>query len=158
MKTRSFLRGLGYPVRKPEIRDEALYGIVWLANRGQREAAKVLRRYSLIPATFNYLMVVKHIGGTEGLSQREIATRLLLDPSSVTRVLNKLERKGLIARNAGPDQRSHRITITDKGDRTLNDAWPDYKKVIHRLTASLSESACRRLVGVLSHWRDSLDE
>lgn len=156
MSTRSFLQGLGYPVEKPKLADEALYGVVWLAGIAQREVTKVLRTYRLTPVKFNYLMVVKHIGGAEGLSQREIARRLLIDAGNVAHVLDDLERRGWAVREAGPDKRSNRIRITVKGDNLLDEAWPAYKAVIRRLTGGLQETAHKRLVDALNEWRDTL--
>lgn len=121
-ETRSFLQGLGYPVGKPNPADEALYGVVWIAAQAQRQVAKALRPFGLTPVKLNYLMVVKHIGGAEGLSQQEIARRLLIDAGNVTHVLDGLQRKGWVVRDAGPDRRSNRIKITAKGSRVLDGA------------------------------------
>lgn len=156
-KQRSFLQGLGYPVEKPEPGGEALYGVVWLANRAQRETAKVLKAYGLTPVKFNSLMIVQHIGKKEGLSQREIGQRLLIDPGNVTHVMDDLQRRGWIVRDSGPDRRSHRIKITSKGDRLLNKAWPAYRALVDRLASGLTEQNKRKLVEILSQWRDVLE-
>jgi DNA-binding MarR family transcriptional regulator len=157
MSAPSFLRGLGYPVEKPEVGAEALYGIVWLASRAQKEAAKVLKAFRLTPAKFNGLMIVKHVGRKEGLSQREIGQRLLIDPGNVTHLLDDLEHRGWIERAAGPDRRSHRIKITLRGDRLLNEAWPAYKAWVDRLASGLTPQNKRRLVVFLSRWREALE-
>ncbi len=156
-KLRSFLQRLGYPVEKPAVGDEALYGVVWVAGRAQKQASKALKPFGLTPVKFNYLMVVKHIGKSEGLSQREIGQRLLIDPGNVVHVLDDLERKGWVARHSGPDRRSHRIKITAKGDKLLADSWPVYKAAIREVTKGVSESQQSRLVEILSRWRDSLE-
>lgn len=156
-KTQSFLRELGYPVEKPDGADEALYGVVWIAARAQRRVAKALKSFGLTPVKLNYLMIVKHIGREEGLSQREIARRLLIDAANVTHVLDDLEKKGWVVRDTGPDRRSHRIKITLKGDKLLSEAWPVYKATVRKLTHPLSEESQRRLVEVLSRWRDGLE-
>lgn len=157
MKAPSFLQKLGYPVEDPKPGPEALYGTVWLASRAQRQVARTLRPFGLTPAKFNYLMIVKHVGGTEGLSQREIAKRLLLDAGNVTHYLDNLEQQGWVVRAPGPDRRSHRIKITAKGDHLLDKAWPAYRDAVKRLTGGLPEVAQRRLVGLLSQWRDTLE-
>lgn len=157
MKSKSFLEGLGYPVEKPDSADEALYGVVWVAERAQRQVAKALKAFKLTPVKFNYLMIVRHIGGSEGLSQREIARRLLIDAGNVAHVLDDLEEKGWVVRHPGPDRRSHRIKITSKGDKLLSEAWPVYKAAVRKLTHPLSEESQRRLVESLSRWRDGLE-
>ncbi len=157
-KQRSFLQGLGYPVEKPEPGAEALYGVVWLADRAQKKAAKALKAFHLTPVKFNCLMVVKHIGREEGLSQREIGQRLLIDPGNVAHVLDGLEHQGWVVRASGPDRRSHRIKITPKGDRLLTEVWPAYQALVEQLTGVLPKQSQQRLVEVLSQWRDGLGE
>ena len=156
MGTQSFLKGLGYPVERSRPGDEAVYGITWLASIAQRQVAKVLKTFGLTPVKFNYLMVVKHIGCSKGLSQREIARRLLVDAGNVTHALDDLERKGWVIRHPGPDRRSHRIRITPKGSRLLDEVWPAHKKAIERLTEGVPEKAHRQLVGILNKWRENL--
>ena len=153
----SFLQGLGYPVEKPAPAAEALYGVVWMAGRAQRQVARALKPFALTPVKLNYLMIVRHIGKEEGLSQREIARRLLIDAGNVTHVLDDLQKKGWVVRDAGPDRRSNRIKITPKGARLLDEAWPAYKKVVNELTEGLPVPEQNRLVEILTHWRESLE-
>ena len=157
-KTRSFLQRLGYPVEKPLDVDEALYAATWFASRAQRRVAKALKAFALTPVKLNYLMVVKHIGGKEGLSQREIGKRLLIDPGNVTHVLDDLERLGWMIRDAGPDRRSHRIRITPRGSRLLDEVWPVYKKATQELTGCLAVADGRKLIEIFSQWRQALEE
>jgi DNA-binding MarR family transcriptional regulator len=50
------------------------------------------------------------------LSQRELADRLRLEKSSVSRMAAELERKGLLVRERDPDnQRQYRLRLTDRG-------------------------------------------
>jgi len=156
-KTQSFLKELGYPVEKPDGASEELYGGVWVAAQAQRQVSKALKPFGLTPVKLNYLMIVKHIGREEGLSQREIARRLLIDAGNVTHVLDALEKKGWVVRDAGPDRRSHRIKITEKGSKLLSEVWPIYKRAVSRLTAGLSAEGQRRMVEALSGWRESLE-
>ena len=156
MGTQSFLRGLGYPVERSQPSNEAIYGIAWLASAAQHQVAKALKAFGLTPVKFNYLMIVKHVGSTQGLSQREIAHRLLVDAGNVTRVLDDLEQRGWIVRHPGPDRRSHRIRITPKGSRLLDEVWPAHKAVMDRLTDGLPEKRYRQLAGILNQWRKNL--
>ena len=50
------------------------------------------------------------------LSQRELAERLQLEKSSVSRLAAELERKGLLVRERDPDNhRQYRLRLTDQG-------------------------------------------
>ncbi len=156
-KLRSFLQGLGYPVKQPKVGTEALYGVVWLAERAQQKVAEVLKPFKLTPSKFNYLMIIKHIGGAEGLSQQEIGHRLLLKKGNVTNYLDDLEHQGWIRRAPGLDRRSHRIQITSKGDQLLDKVWPSYEKAVSGFANVLSETSQHRLVEILNQWREGLE-
>lgn len=50
-----------------------------------------------------------------------LAERLCVDPPAVTRKIQQLERLGLVARDADPDDgRAHRIRLTSEGRETLD--------------------------------------
>lgn len=54
------------------------------------------------------------------LSQRDLAERLRLEKSSVSRLAAELERKGLVVRERDPDNhRQYRLRLTDQG-RTMH--------------------------------------
>ena len=156
-KTISFLQGLGYPVEQPKAGSEALYGVVWMAERAQQHVAETLKPFGLTPSKFNYLMIIKHIGGAEGLSQREMGSRLLLKKGNVTKYLDHLQAQGWIVRAPGPDRRSHRIQITPKGDQLLEKVWPVYEKAVGGLVNVLPQTRQHRLVEILNQWREALD-
>ena len=57
------------------------------------------------------------------LSQRDIAARLLLDPSLVVPVVDELERRGLVTRTVDPnDRRGRLISATDAGRAAFTEA------------------------------------
>ena len=61
-------------------------------------------------------------------SAKDVSRALLLDPSTLTPVLKKLEQKGYVARSRDPeDERSLIITLTDAG-AALKDAALDVPK------------------------------
>ena len=52
----------------------------------------------------------------DGLSQQELAERLMLEKSTVSRMVADLERKGLIERERDPaNRRVYRLRLTDEG-------------------------------------------
>jgi DNA-binding MarR family transcriptional regulator len=48
--------------------------------------------YKLTPVKFNTLLLVKHLGGSEGLSQNDICHHLIVSPSNITRLINLILR------------------------------------------------------------------
>lgn len=60
--------------------------------------------------------MIKLLGESEGLSQRELSDRLHIKPPTVTVSLRRMERSGLIERIADVnDQRRIRIYLSEKG-------------------------------------------
>jgi DNA-binding MarR family transcriptional regulator len=65
----------------------------------------------------------------EGFSQKELGEILHLQPSTVTRLIEKLVMKGLI--NSRVEGRQSLIFATDKGkalDETINECWNNLRK------------------------------
>lgn len=71
-----------------------------------------LRPLGLSRATWLLLAIVSR---SEGLSQTELASRLGLEGASVVRLIDRLEREGLIERRTGADRRVKTIHLCDKG-------------------------------------------
>jgi DNA-binding MarR family transcriptional regulator len=85
------------------------------------------------------------------LKRVELARRLLLTPSGVTRLLEGLERAGLVERTAcESDLRIAYAQLTDRGRETLADASRDHVSSIRELFEEyLSADEIAQLVGML---------
>ena len=62
--------------------------------------------------------------GDEGITQKELSERLDIRGSSVTSLIQRLERDGLIGRSRGEDARNKKVFLTEKGralDRELGE-------------------------------------
>src|SRR5579862_8655122 len=63
----------------------------------------------------------------------ELAEAVLLSRSGLTRLADRLEREGLIERQACPrDRRSTHVALTPRGLAERKRAWPVYREVIRR--------------------------
>jgi len=79
-------------------------------------SARRLRPYGLTPDQFAVLAI---LWDHPGLSQREVAQILIKDAANVTRIIDRLEDKGLLERRQDPtDRRAYRI-YPSKSARTL---------------------------------------
>ncbi|MGH2695317.1 MAG: MarR family winged helix-turn-helix transcriptional regulator [Actinomycetota bacterium] len=75
--------------------------------------------------TFNQFEVLVWVrrAGTKGLRMSELASRVVLSPSGVTRAVDQLERKGLVERCVFEgDKRGYLATITPQGRAFLTKA------------------------------------
>jgi DNA-binding MarR family transcriptional regulator len=90
------------------------------------------REHSLPLSSYEVLM---YLGDAEGdrLRMGELADRLLLSRSGITRLVDRLERQGLIARErCADDGRGFFALLTDAGRRTLAAARPDHLAGVRR--------------------------
>src|SRR6266849_9902760 len=93
------------------------------------------------------------------LRMHELAERVVLSRSGLTRLVDRLEAEGLLLRDrSGTDRRGAYAVITEQGIAALRHAWPIYARGIaqyfaHFLTeeeAGLFESALERIVEATS--------
>lgn len=79
------------------------------------ELGRQLKPYRL---TQEQWAVLNLLWETNGITQKTLATRSLKDQPNMTRILRRLEQKGLIVRTGNSeDRRSYIISITTKGQQ-----------------------------------------
>ncbi|MDN3696050.1 MarR family transcriptional regulator [Vibrio genomosp. F6] len=89
----------------------------WMINVIANQAAKKfeveLKKHGLTVALWPTMMCLWE---EEGITQRDIALKSKVENSTTTRTLDKLEKLGLVERQADPNsRRSFRIYLTEKG-------------------------------------------
>ena len=109
--------------------------------------------------------VLLHLELAEGQRMRmcELAEAVLLSRSGLTRLADRLEKEGLIERQAcNMDRRSTHVALTPRGLTERERAWPVYREVIKRefvgnlnpgdaeIIASIFLALCERLGHPLS--------
>ncbi|MCR5260283.1 MAG: MarR family transcriptional regulator [Candidatus Gastranaerophilales bacterium] len=130
-------------------------GFLW--NNINDKIDKTLKPYNLNSAKFNILMIIKHVGKDEGVQQNFISDKLLVTPSNITKMLDKLEAEELITRNDKKnDRRVKIIKITQKGIELLDKVWNEYKQTISNLSPKISEKDKESLLAALIKWQDNI--
>lgn len=89
-----------------------------------------------------------------GISQRELAEVLGIQPASVSELLTKLERKGFVKREkAEQDRRSVHVTLTDSGRQYLEDSGTEASAPFQALSAQEQEQLAGLLGKLLLDWQ-----
>ena len=78
------------------------------------------------------------VANTPGIDQRTLAGRIGFDTSTIAGVVDRLQARGLMQRNASPDDRRVRLlSITDPGHHLLAQALPGMQRAQARMLAPL---------------------
>lgn len=138
---------------KQDVNTKLIHTIGLLWTQISYKLDEVLAKYSLNISKFNILMIIKHIGGSEGIQQNEISKRLLVTPSNITKLLDKLEKEGLITRTEKKDDRRAKlIKITDFGSKRLDKAWILYTKTTKKILSKIAAVDADYVEKVLIDW------
>lgn len=102
---------------KPEQVSQAAAALFWLPPRYTRWAmARVPQQASAGELSLQQLTVLNLVR-TEGVTLAELARRTMVAPTVITGIVDRLERQGLIRREADPrDRRVNRLVLTDAGN------------------------------------------
>ena len=92
---------------------------VWNASR------VFFERWDLSPSQFNVLNLLRL--NPAGLSQTDLSRQLIMHRSNVTGLVDRLEKRGLVARReVAADRRAYSVVLTAAGARLLRDILPRY--------------------------------
>ncbi|WP_077968339.1 MarR family winged helix-turn-helix transcriptional regulator [Ensifer adhaerens] len=94
---------------------------------------------------------------TEGIKQAEIATRMGIEPMTLSAYLDRLEATGLVARVQDPaDRRAKNVVITEKAGPLLNELMTGLREMMNAYTEGLDAEARALLCSNLRILRDNL--
>jgi DNA-binding MarR family transcriptional regulator len=115
----------------------------------ERALSRVLEAHGLTIAQFAALQVL-HEADVNGLTCSAIGQRLTGVAPDVTRLIDRLEAAGLVARfRDSNDRRVVHTRLTEKGTETLFRALPDLRQAEERTLAGLDETQRATLAALL---------
>lgn len=137
------------------VEEEALLNILRTAAVLDHNGAEALKPFGLTPTQYNVLRILR--GTPEGLCRNEVGERLVTRVPDVTRLLDRMERCGLVQRQRNGDDRRYVSTrITDKGMK-LVDKLDNVLPAIHaRQMGHLGEKKVRDLIRLLTEVRAAI--
>lgn len=112
--------------------------------------AELVAEHDLPLASYDVLVQLSEAPARR-LRMTELADRVLLSRSGLTRLADRLEREGLVERQACPsDARGTLAVLTDAGLERLRAAWPTHLRgVAEHVTGRLSTDEVVRLTELL---------
>ena len=99
------------------------------------------------PVQFALLFAASH---EPGMDQRTLAARIGFDTSTIGAVVDRLEERGLVRRNASPvDKRVRLLSVTADGEALLQLAMPAMRRAQKRMLAPLAPDDRVRFVEMM---------
>lgn len=86
------------------------------------------------------LMVLSELSTNGPMRVKDIVDRLVgVSPSTLTRILDRLEQEGLVRRTLNPvDRRSFRVSLTERGSKIVEDYYGHLEDVVRRMLNPLT--------------------
>ena len=127
--------------------------MIRVVQRVNRAAAEQLAAEGLTLPQFD---VLTHIGAAEGLTQQQLAGRLLVTEGNITQLLVRLEQRGLLKRT--PSGHSKRLSLTPVGRALFARTVHRHEALIAEKLDALSDAEARELHRLLRRVDRSLAE
>ena len=104
------------------------------------------------------LFVLDFICNNDSIRISDLAKKLGLDRTTLTRNLSVLERQGFIKISSGKDHRTRIVTATQKGGTAVAKALPLWNKVQDKVKQQMGENSWRELMQNLGHFVTVADQ
>ncbi len=135
------------------LREAVLLNLVRTAAELEHQGAQHLKPFGLTPTQYNVLRILRG-AGVEGLCRNEVGARLVRQVPDVTRLLDRMEESGLIARErGGMDRRYVTTRLTSQGLELVNRLDAEVAKMHGSLLGHLSTAQLKSLLELLKHVR-----
>jgi DNA-binding MarR family transcriptional regulator len=126
-----------------------LYRIALKIDRKQNEH---LRHWGLSTAQFD---VLAHVGAAQGITQQELADRLLVTKGNISQLLDRMEQLGLLRRCQ--ERRSKTLVLTESGQELYNRVVPAQEQLITEQLGVLSANDVSDLLRLLRKLDHTID-
>jgi DNA-binding MarR family transcriptional regulator len=100
-----------------------------------RASSEHLRTWGLSTAQFD---ILARVGASRGITQQELADRLLVTKGNISQLLDRMEKLGLLRRCQ--EKRSNILVLTEQGRALYDRVVPAQEQLIEEKLASLSSS------------------
>ena len=135
--------------------EEAFIALMRTADQLQWTGAELMKRFDVSPTQFNALRILRG-AGPQGLPCSEIGERMITRDSDITRLLDRLEKRGLAERcRESKDRRVIMAHITAAGLALLKKMDKPVEEFHRRLLGQLEEARLHSLLRLLEEAREA---
>ena len=140
----------------PSLEEESLLNVVRTADALMLALSSLLKPYQLSPTQYNVLRILRG-AGEQGVSCKDIAARLVARDPDITRLMDRLEQRGLIVRDRAKEDRrivTHRLT--QPGIDLVYELDRPIEALNKQAMRAINAGQLRQLVDVLEQVRANL--
>jgi DNA-binding MarR family transcriptional regulator len=146
----------GAPASLPSgtLEEQVFVALLRTADQLQWRATEMLKRHGLSPTQYNALRILRG-AGPEGLACSEVGQRMINRDPDVTRLLDRLQRRGLIRRSREQqDRRVIKTRITPAGLDLLKSLNREVMEFHRQLLGHMGEDRLENLMRLLEVVRE----
>lgn len=130
-----------------------------LALRLTEELVAVYADFGLGEGEFDVLATLRRSGAPYELTPTELAAGTMVTSGAVTKRVDRLAERGLVARRVSDrDARGRVVALTRQGRELIDRAFEAHMANEHRLLASLDRVDRERLARILDEWGRALGD
>jgi len=131
------------------LRYQALLQLLRTADTLWNASRVFFARWDLSPSQFNVLNLLSD--QPDGLSQIKLGQLLITHRSNVTGLVDRLERRGLVARrDSAHDRRAYCVVLSAAGHKLIQRILPEYYRVADKVWAGFSPQRAKVLTSDLA--------
>ena len=139
------------------VQEEVVLSLIRTADQLVTPMTEALRVENLSLSQYNILRILRGARG-QGLPCGEIAERMVSRDPDLTRLLDRLEKRGLVARTRGTaDRRVVLTTLTPQGLALLGDLDGTTQSILKKTLAHMPKERLNLLCELLEEARDGGD-
>ena len=143
---------------QPGLEAQVFVSLLRTADALARGAEALVKPHNLSGTQYNILRILRG-AGEKGLACREIGCRLISRDPDITRLLDRLESRGLISRaREAQDRRVVKTRITAEGLRLLEELDQPVHELHRRQLRHLPAKQLRQLSDLLDRARTQVEE
>jgi DNA-binding MarR family transcriptional regulator len=126
-----------------------------LTQAGERYTKELNKKFSVSAPQVACLLALLDNGP---ISPSQIAKKIMVESSTVTGIIDRLEQKGLVTRaRVSPDRRVITIELTDSGRRLAENAPPPIQHKIVKGLRKIEEGERAQIIETLSRLTEMID-
>lgn len=137
---------------------EALLNVYYTASMMKKRADVFFSEFGLTDVQYNLLGLLYCQSGSEGgLNQAQISDMMLVNRANITSLVDRMEKTGLVKRNAhSNDRRFNIVKLTTKGKNLFEKVESLYIEQVREVMSALNQAQMKTLMGMLEKIRGAL--